>query len=314
MRALVIPAPGQLPTIDDVPVPAPASRSVLIRVHAAALNPSDWKLAFGLFPTHPDQPHPLTLGRDFVGVVEQVGSAVTEHTAGDWVCGMVPDRPLVHGSLAELTVVAVGPTLCAAPDAPPGELATLGVAGTTAVAAVDAVEPSNGDVVLVVGASGGVGSFAVQLLKTAGASVVAVGRPNDRDNLVGLGADHVVSRSDDWENLIGQGWPDGVAALIDLTDASTQFERRLRLVATGGRASSPLHPDPGSTEAQERNIAVQVANGGGENALARLTAMVTSGDVRPLAHRTVNLAQAVQTLADLRDGKITGKVVVDLAR
>lgn len=314
MRALVLPGPGRPPQFDDRPVPDVRPDQVLVRVAASSLNPSDWKLAFGAFPAHPEQAYPITLGRDFAGVVETVGSDVRSYRPGDEVCGMVPDLPLVHGSLAEFAPVVAGPTLARKPKNVDFEAAaTLGVAGTVAVAVVDAVEPSPGTTVLLVGAAGGVGAFALQLLVAAGATVIASGYDYDADYLRRLGATHVLRREDDWEGQVRATWPEGIDALVDLTSGSEAFVRRLDLVAQGGCASSPLHPDAVSDTAHRRNIRVRAANGGGDGALDRLVDMVDAGSLRLPVATVCCFDDALAGLERLRHEHTRGKHAVQVA-
>ena len=146
-----------------------------MRVQASSANPVDNAIAAGMLKGMVEHEFPVVLGRDFAGVVEQAGPGVTRFAAGDEVFGYIPhaDPVVHHGSWAEL--IAVPEDRVAA--TPAGvETALAGatpLAGITALFCVDALELSEGDSVLVVGATGGVGSFAVQLAGLAGAHVIA---------------------------------------------------------------------------------------------------------------------------------------------
>src|SRR3954466_5561660 len=184
IRAVTIDNPETPPALrEDLPTPAPADNDVLVRVHASSVNPVDNSIAAGLLAQMGvEYEYPVVLGRDYAGVVEQTGAAVTGYQPGDQVFGFVLHaNPTAHaGAWAEL--IAVTEELSIAP-APEGvELAIAGaapLAGITAITAVDALELSEGDVLLVVGATGGVGSLAVQLAARAGARILAPALPED---------------------------------------------------------------------------------------------------------------------------------------
>ncbi len=134
---------------------------------------------------------PVTLGRDFAGVVEAVGSSVTRYQPGDEVYGFLPlANPAAHdGSWADYAVVREETSVGLKPSGV--DFVTAGaapVAALTAIAAVDALELGTGTTVLVVGASGGVGSLFVQLAAADGVNVLATGLPEDHEFLLGLGA------------------------------------------------------------------------------------------------------------------------------
>jgi NADPH:quinone reductase-like Zn-dependent oxidoreductase len=162
---------------------------------------------------------PVVLGRDYAGVVEQVGSEVTRYAEGEEVYGFVPAaNPTVHdGSWAELIAVPQNRMVARRPAGVDARQAGAApVAALTAVAAGDAMGLGQGATVLVVGASGGVGSFAVQLAARAGAAVVAPALPEDGDYLRGLGVAEVVDRDGDVVAAVRGRHPGGVDALLDL--------------------------------------------------------------------------------------------------
>ena len=161
--------------------------------------------------------YPVTLGRDFAGVVEQVGDGVTSVAVGDEVFGEISAfNPPVHdGTWAENIVVgeqsfAKKPAGVDAAQAGAAPVVTL-----TALATVDALELSAGQTVVVVGATGGVGSIVVQLAKAAGATVIAPALPEDEEFLRGLGVDEVLPREGDLVAAVRERYPEGVDALVD---------------------------------------------------------------------------------------------------
>src|SRR5829696_3884670 len=184
MKAVTLDAFDTPPRLrDDLPAPTPAANEVLVRVHASSVNPADNSIAAGMLrQMGVEYEFPVILGRDYAGVVEQVGADVTRYSAGDEVFGFVLHaNPTVRdGSWAELIVVPEDTSIAPAPT---GVVAAIvgaaPVAGIAAMTAIDALAPSEGETLLIVGATGGVGSFAVQLAARAGATVVAPALPED---------------------------------------------------------------------------------------------------------------------------------------
>ena len=187
MQAVALTAFDTPPTLTDLPEPTPANNEVLVRVHASSVNPVDNGIAAGMLKQMGvEYDLPVILGRDYAGVVEQVGTDVTGYMVGDKVFGFVLHaNPTVHqGSWAELITVPEDTTIAHLPDSV--DLATAGaapLAGIAAMLSVDALELSKDDTVLIVGATGGVGSIAVQLATRAGAAVTAPALLEDEDRL-----------------------------------------------------------------------------------------------------------------------------------
>ncbi|MDP9133988.1 MAG: alcohol dehydrogenase catalytic domain-containing protein [Actinomycetota bacterium] len=167
ITGVVIDAEGSAPTVrSDLPAPTPGPGEVLVRVHASSANPVDNAIAAGMLVGMIEHEFPVTLGRDYAGVVEEVGADVTNFAPGDEVFGFVSHAdPAVHkGSWAELITLPEDVGIARKPATV--DLATAGAApltGITAMTLVDALELSAGDTVLVVGATGGVGSLAVRV-------------------------------------------------------------------------------------------------------------------------------------------------------
>ena len=223
---------------DDLPEPTAGADEVLVRVHASSVNPVDNAIAAGMLKDMVPHEFPVTLGRDFAGIVEQVGADVTAVSARDEVFGFVPAMvPTIHaGSWAESIVVPES-GLTRKPDGV--DTATAGavpLAAVTAILCVDALDLSEGETVLIAGATGGVGSVAVQLAAAAGATVLAPALPEDEDYLRGLGVSDVLPRDADVVGAVRERHPDGVDAIVDLVNfAPGTYDAALK---DGGRVSS----------------------------------------------------------------------------
>jgi NADPH:quinone reductase-like Zn-dependent oxidoreductase len=164
MQAVVVSSPGEAATVVEVPVPEVHAGQVLVRVLAAGLNPLDNAIAAGLMTEMVRHDYPVVLGRDAAGIVEAVGGGVSGITVGDAVVGHVLFAPPIQrGTLAEFAVLPAERVVPKPEGLDFVTAAAIPLAGAAAVACVDAVAPEPGETVLIVGASGGVGSYAVQL-------------------------------------------------------------------------------------------------------------------------------------------------------
>src|SRR5690348_4135667 len=208
----------------EVPAPQAGPGQIRVRVTAAGLNPMDWFMTsdaqtatrFGLSL-------PSGFGTDYAGVVDQAGDGVTEFAAGDRVFGGALSR-----AVADYVVIDVTGTIAAGGDAhhtPDGvddrTAATLAIAGCTAAAALAVVQPGPGDTLLIGGAGGGVGVFAVQLARLAGARVIGTGSPASADALRALGAEPVA-----YGDGLADRLPAGITAAMDLYGTKTALAAR----------------------------------------------------------------------------------------
>src|SRR3954462_2628479 len=223
MKAITLNAFETRPALrDDLPAPTPTPNEVLVRVHASSVTPADNSIAAGLLKQMGvEYDFPVILGPDYVGVVEDVGADVTGYSVGDEVFGfLMHANPTVHdGSWAELIAVQDDMFMGGAPQGV--DLATAGaapLAGIAAIMAIDALDLSEGDTVLIVGASGGVGSFAIQLAARAGATVVAPALAEDEAYLRELGVSEVLPRDSDLDVAVRERYRDGFDAVLDLVN------------------------------------------------------------------------------------------------
>ena len=306
MRAITLNEPDTQPALrEDLPAPTPTNNEVLVRVHASSVNPVDGSIAAGLLAQMGvEYDYPVTLGRDYAGIVEQTGAAVSGFKPGDQIFGfLLHANPTVRdGAWTELITVTEELSIAPVPDGV--DLATAGaapLAGIAAMTAVDALDLSEGDVLLVPGATGGVGSLAVQLAAKAGATVVAPALPEDVEFLRGLGVSEIVPREGDVAAAARQRFPDGVNALLDLVNyAPGTYDAALK---DGARIASPTGAageGPGRTMVMAAPTA--------EN-LRRLGALLADGTLRIPVQATFQLAQAPEALAGTHtQGKVALRV------
>jgi NADPH:quinone reductase-like Zn-dependent oxidoreductase len=312
MRAFTVDSFERPPGLrTDLPTPQVGPDQLLVRVQASSVNPVDAFIAAGYLKTMAEHEFPVVLGRDYAGVVEQAGPAVTGYAPGDEVYGwLLHANPTVHeGGWAELIAVPQGGSVARRPasvDVVQAGAAPL--AALTALAASDALELGAGATVLVVGAGGGVGSFAVQLAAHAGATVLAPGLPEDQDYLRGLGAAEVLDRNADIVAAVRGRYPDGVDALLDLVSSDPEaLNAYAAVVGDGGRIASSVGAagqGPGRT-----NISALP----GREHLERLAGLLADGTLTVPIQASYSLAQADQALKALTGQHTQGKLAITLA-
>jgi len=309
MRAITLDSADTAPALrEDLPDPTPADNEVLVRVHASSVNPVDNSIAAGLLAQMGVQyEYPVILGRDYAGVVEHTGAAISDYKPGDQVFGfLLHANPTARaGAWADLITVTEELSIAPVPEAV--DLAVAGaapLAGITAITAVDALDLSEGDVLLVAGATGGVGSLAVQLAAKAGATVVAPALPDDEEYLRGLGVSEIVPRDGDVAAAVRERFPDGVDALLDLVNYTPgTYDAALK---DGARIASPTGAageGPGRT--------MVMATPSWEN-LERLGALLADGTLGVPVQATYQLTQGPEALTALTGEHTQGKLAIQL--
>jgi NADPH:quinone reductase len=244
MRAVAVNEYGATPELTELPDPQPGTGQVLIAVEAAGVNPMDRAIAAGFFKDLMPAAFPLILGVDVAGTVESTGQGVSKFAPGDEVFGQLFLPPLgAAGTYAERVAVGEDAVLARIPSGlDPTVAAALPTAGATAQEIVDAVEPLDGKVVLLVGAAGGIGSFATQLAVGAGAEVLAVATSESADRLRDYGASEVIDRHAlPVADAVRQRHGDGIDVLIDVASDAEGFAGLASLVRPGGTALTTLY-------------------------------------------------------------------------
>lgn len=290
--------------VREVPVPEAGPGQLRVRVTAAGLNPMDWSMIsdaetarrFGLTL-------PVGFGTDYAGVVDQTGAGVSGFAPGDRVFGGALSR-----AVADFVVIepAAGTAANEAHHTPEGvddrTAATLTIAGRTASAALAVVHPGPGDTVLIGGAGGGVGVFAVQLARLAGARVIGTGSAGSADYLRDLGAEPV-AYGDGMEDRVRALAPGGITAAIDLFGTETVHAARKLGV-----------PDARITTIATRLDGIAPANGANAapGALEELADLVATGRLRVPIAASYPIAQ-IRTAVELQASRrVKGKVVIEL--
>ncbi len=240
MRAIAVTDYGATPELVDLPTPEPGEGQVLLKLRDAGMNPMDQTLASGAWKPMPAT-FPMVLGADCAGVVEKLGEGASRFSVGDDLFGQLMVPPLgSSGTYAEYVAVTEDAPLAKVPAGLDDLVAaSLPTAGMAALAVVDLLEPLAGKTVLIVGAGGGVGSFATQFAVKAGGNVIANVRAHDDERMREYG---VIETIDDTggslTDAVRQAHPDGIDGLIDVVSDGAGFAALASLVREGGTAVS----------------------------------------------------------------------------
>jgi len=301
--------------------PAPAENEVLVRVHAAAVNPLDWHYLRGepyfmRLGTGLGAPKDIRLGVDFAGTVEVVGAGVTGLAPGDRVFGGS------GGAFGEyVTVRADGPLVRIPAGLRFEQAAAVPIAGLTALQALrDKGRLQPGQKVLINGASGGVGSFAVQLAKASGAEVTGVCSTRNVELVRALGADHVI-------DYTKQSYADGgerYDLIVDLVgNHSISANRGVltdsgRYVIVGGPPGKWLGPLMRPLGAAIQNLfvdqeLVMLLARMQKDDLEFLANAMATAQLTPLIDRRFSLAEVPEAIRYSESGRARGKIIIDVA-
>jgi NADPH:quinone reductase-like Zn-dependent oxidoreductase len=279
MRAITVDEYGAAPELAELPDPKPEPRQVLIKVEAAGINPMDRAIAAGAWKDQMPGSFPFVLGSDLAGVVEAVGEGEGRFQPGEEVFGQLLIAPLGSaGTYAEYVAVTEDAPLERLPQGlDPTTAAALPTAGVTALQIVDAIGPLPGKTVLIVGAAGGVGSFAMQLAAQAGAHVIAVARADDAARMRAYGAAETVDHTAvSVPDAVQQAHPDGIDVLVDLASDANGFATLAALVHRGGTALTTRYSADSDALASRGVTGVNFRVEMSGEALARLADLVVT--------------------------------------
>lgn len=312
MKAAVIEHRGESAAIKDIADPKPGEREILVRVTAAGVNPVDWKTL-----ERGERRLPFVLGQDFAGIVVDAGSRAHKYNVDDRVFGIARE----HGAYAELTVVPEddhAQPVAKIPDAlGDAEAAALPTAGLTALASLDALGVQSGTKLVVLGATGGVGSFAVQIARDRGAYTIGTARSENEQLARSFGVDEFVAYDrDDPIAAIKRAHPEGVDAVLDLVDDADRIRSAADIVREGGRIVSTIGAADTEFFAKRTvtaiNIVVAQTPQSSHAGLRALAEMVEQGRLRvPIAAEHA-LREAERALEESKSGKTDGKIVLTI--
>lgn len=283
----------------DVPVPPVGPGQVLVDLRAAGVNPADVKVRSGQRTGRVEVAFPMAMGREACGVVVDPGSS-GRFVSGDLVFGSTASG---HGALAE-QVLLDEQSVAAVPDGvSEAQAACIPVALGTAWDALVELSPSRGQVLLVLGAGGGVGSCAVQVGRHLGLRVVGVASEGKRGLIESLGATHV-SSGPGWDERARQTAPDGVDVLLDCVGGS---DLSLAAALVGDPAAIRSVADP----ARARSLGGDgVTRRRSAEVFAEVAELVARGEVVPVIGATYAFEDAAKAVARVEGGHAAGRTVV----
>jgi NADPH:quinone reductase-like Zn-dependent oxidoreductase len=283
---------------EDTAVPQPAEGQVLVRVHAAGVNPADWKMRAGMFKAYGAAPLPSTPGLEGAGVVEALGPNVTAFQVGQEVFG------ILMGSYAEYALAAAahlqpkpaGLSFEQAASVPVGALTAWGIIQTAAI--------QSGQRVLVHGAAGGVGLYAVQLAHWKGAHVTGTASAANLDFVRSLGAETALDyNAAPFETVVHD-----LDVVID-TVGGDLTERSFKVLRPDGvyvTVAGRLAPEAGKAE----GVRAMNAGRAPEVELSKISELLASGDLKPVVGKVFPLADAAkaQEMSQSRHGR--GRIIL----
>lgn len=327
MHAYVLTSFDTPPEHQDVADPEPGPGEIRVRVQATSVNPVDDLVRRGFFRVAQEYRFPAVYGRDAAGVVDRVGPGASRFQEGDEVFGFVKRDYIGDGTFAEFVVVPEGKFFAPRPRAVSMlECGTLGLAGVTALECVEAVLGDRADIVLINGAAGGLGTFAVQIAKAHGATVIAAAHSTaGLHHAQAIGADAVIDvREGDLVGLVRAVAPQGVTGFVDLvkradppimgeneTDAHREFARLCHAVLSpGGRATSVTNG--GQPHLMPDVHYLNVHSTPTPDALGRLASLVETGAVRPVIEATYAFEDIADAFDRLNARGVRGKVAVSV--
>lgn len=301
-------------TLEDVPRPEPDSDELLVRVHAAGVNPLDWLICRGMVPELVDTAFPWVPGWDLSGVVASVGSDVTDFGSGDSVFGTVR-LPGSGGAFAEYITVTAEEVTTKPESLSHIEAAGVPMVGQTAFHALsEEAGLESGQRVLVHAAAGGVGHMAVQFAANTGADVIGTASGGNEAFLRDLGVDEFVDyREERFEDVLT-----AVDVVIDGVGGAV-LERSVDLVRPGGVVVTlPEQPSEKMvTECRaEHGIEVRffdVIVDSEPSTLERVATHLEATGIGPEISETYPLAEVNEALDRSAEGHVRGKLVVDVS-
>jgi NADPH2:quinone reductase len=309
MRAVVVRTFGGPEALEivEIPVPEPGPGQVRVKVRAAAVNPVDAATRGGLLAGAGlvAAREMYGIGWDVAGVVDEVGPAVDGFAAGDDVIGLADRLDVSLGTYADYAVLDAGAVAPAPAGIPVEAAATLPLNGLTALQALDLLAVEPGQSLLVTGAAGGLGGFAVELAAGRGIRVVASASDRDEKVVRDLGAESFVPRSADLAAEVRRLVPGGVDATLDAAVIGVRALDAVRgggsfVAVVAGAAPAPLRGT------RVHNVWIR-ADG---RRLAELSAMAGRGELTLRVAEVLPLAAAAAAHARLEKGGLSGRRLV----
>jgi len=316
MQAVIVDDYGESPRLAEVATPEATAGQILVRVDAAGMNPMDRAIAAGGWKAVMPATFPMVLGADLAGTVEQLGEGSQRFSVGDKVFGQFLIPPLGStGTYAEYVAVNEQAPVAQVPSELDAVVAASApTAGMTGLSIIDMLPPLADQVVLIVGAGGGVGTFATQFAVNSGAHVIANVRADNVERMRGYGVAETVDHTTaPVQDLVKRAHPDGIDVLIDVASDAEGFGALSELVRKGGAALTTRYvADEEALNARgvaPFNYQLQPS----VELLERVGQELATGRIVAPPIARISLAQAPTVLADQKGPALGGKTVIVLA-
>ncbi len=294
--------------VNEVPVSAVASGRLVVEVHAAGVNPADWKIQKGYFAKMAPLEFPATLGMDFSGVVTKVGEGVSRFKVGDEVFGQAGVLNGGSGSFAEFALADIKTVTPKPKKMSHLESAALPLVGVSALQALtEHINLKKGQKILVHGGAGGIGTIAIQLAKHLGAYVATTARAEDASYVKELGADEVIDYTkQSFENILS-----GYDAVFDTVGGET-YTKSFKVLKKGGVIVSMLEKANADLMKQYGVTAISQSTDVNSERLAKLAELANQEVLKIEIDKTFPLDSAGEALEYLETGHTKGKVVLKI--
>ena len=315
MKAFALDEFGAPGSLRDLPDPEPREGHVRVRVAAAGLNPWDVTVTQGHVKDAMEHRFPLIPGSDASGTVDAVGPSVTEYAEGDDVFGSMGKPYQGEGSFADLAVMSTATIARKPASLDHTDAAAIPVAGVTAKTMVEAAAVKDGETVVVIGATGGVGSYFVQLAALRGARViVAVSRGENADYARSLGATDVIDyTTEDVVEAVRSRHADGIDVIANMHRDHELVARLAESVRSGGRVVSATGGVDAESLAGRGIEGVNVMGKVNTASLGELADLFERKEIVSPEIKTFALDQANEAFEQVASGHTRGKIVVTVS-
>ena len=305
MKAMVFEKIGGPLVYKEASNPVPSSQEVLVSIHAASVNPADYKVRSGFYPSSQNLQLPYILGRDFSGVVTELGAGVSDFSIGDQVFGVLDAGH--EGTYAEIVsekaeIIAKKPSFMTHPEA-----SALALTGLTAIVSLeDTANLKAGEKILIQGGAGGVGSYAVQLAKHLEAHVIVTASPNNHEYMKKLGADEVI----DYNSVDFREKVSDCDVVYDTVGGDVHLHS-YDVLLSGGRMVY-VAPQPENFQLPRTDVEVLRPNVARTRAhLERIIELAESSSVTAPAIEIMPLSEASAAQEKIKSRHVRGKIVLE---
>lgn len=294
--------------INEITQPEPKEGQIQVEVHAASINPIDWKLRAGYLKEMAPLEFPITLGGDYSGVVSKVGPGLANFKPGDEVFGSAIVLGGGSGSMAEFAAGNAANAVLKPEKTSHAQAASLVLVGVSALQAIDDhMKLKSGQKILIHGGAGGIGSIAVEYAKHLGAHVTTTARSADADFVKELGADEVI----DYEKQKFEDLVKNYDAVFD-TVGGDVYNKSFKVLKKGGILVS-MTEQPNDELAKQYGVTAIAQQSSTDSAsLEKLAKLVDEGVIKAQVDKEFPLEQTAEAFKHLETGHVRGKVIINV--